>query len=143
MKQNQDTIKNFSLKISEGKKSQVTDDFMIIARIESLILKNGIKDAVKRAKAYIEAGADGIMIHSKEKDGLEIIEFCKEYNNLKMRVPLVAVPSTYSHMNEDELKKLGINVVIYANHLIRAAYPAMVSVAKNDSRIRKRERSFG
>ena len=67
VKQNQDTIKNFSLKISEGKKSQVTDDFMIIARIESLILKNGIKDAVKRAKAYIEAGADGIMIHSKEK----------------------------------------------------------------------------
>ena len=131
VEQHQDSIENFSNKISEGKKSLVTEDFMIIARIESLILKNGMEDALARAKAYIKAGADGIMIHSKEKDGKEIIEFCNQYNNFENRVSLVAVPSTYAHMTETELEKLGINVVIYANHLIRSAYPAMVSTAEN------------
>tara|TARA_Y100000591_G_C21855074_1_gene715037 strand:+ start:27933 stop:29234 length:1302 start_codon:yes stop_codon:yes gene_type:complete len=130
VEQHQDTIENFSTKIFEAKQSLVTHDFMIIARIESLILKNGMDDALKRAKAYIKAGADGIMIHSKEKNGKEIIEFCEKYKNFKIRVPLVAVPSTYSHMKEADLQKLGINVVIYANHLIRSAYPAMVSVAE-------------
>ena len=129
--QTQDSIKNFSSKISEGKKSQVTSDFMIIARVESLILKQGINDALKRAKAYIKAGADGIMIHSKEKDGKEIIQFCNKYNHFIKRVPLVVVPSTYAHMNEKELMDLGINVVIYANHLIRSAYPSMVATAKS------------
>ena len=131
VEQHQDSIENFSNKISEGKKSLVTEDFMIIARIESLILKNGMEDALARAKAYIKAGADGIMIHSKEKDGKEIIEFCNKYNNFENRVPLVVVPSTYAHMTETELEKVGINVVIYANHLIRSAYPAMVSTAEN------------
>jgi phosphoenolpyruvate phosphomutase / 2-hydroxyethylphosphonate cytidylyltransferase len=131
VEQHQDSIENFSNKISEGKKSLVTEDFMIIARIESLILKNGMKDALVRAKAYIKAGADGIMIHSKEKDGKEIIEFCNKYNNFENRVPLVVVPSTYAHMTETDLQNLGINVVIYANHLIRSAYPAMVSAAKS------------
>ena len=131
VEQHQDSIENFSNKISEGKKSLVTEDFMIIARIESLILKNGMEDALARAKAYIKAGADGIMIHSKEKDGKEIIEFCNQYNNFENRVPLVVVPSTYAHMTETELEKVGINVVIYANHLIRSAYPAMVSTAEN------------
>ena len=129
--QTQDTIENFSNKILEGKKSQVTEDFMIIARIESLILKKGMKDSLVRAKAYIKAGADGIMIHSKEKDGKEIIEFCEKYNKLELKAPLIVVPSTYSFMLEDELQKLGVNVVIYANHLIRAAYPAMVKTAEN------------
>tara|TARA_Y100000590_G_scaffold468563_3_gene651739 strand:+ start:5335 stop:6636 length:1302 start_codon:yes stop_codon:yes gene_type:complete len=129
--QTQDSIKNFSNKISEGKKSQVTSDFMIIARVESLILKKGIEHALKRAKAYIKAGADGIMIHSKEKDGQEIIHFCKKYNLFKNRVPLIVVPSTYSHMTEKELIDLGINVVIYANQLIRSAYPSMVATAKS------------
>jgi phosphoenolpyruvate phosphomutase len=131
VEQHQDSIENFSNKISEGKKSLVTEDFMIIARIESLILKNGMEDALARAKAYIKAGADGIMILSKEKDGKEIIEFCNQYNNFENRVPLVVVPSTYAHMTETELEKVGINVVIYANHLIRSAYPAMVSTAEN------------
>jgi len=108
----------------------VTEDFMIIARIESLILKQGMKDAINRAKAYIAAGADGIMIHSKEKDGSEIIEFCKKFKKFEVKVPLVVVPSTFAHMDEAELKSYGINVVIYANHLIRSAYPAMVSAAK-------------
>ena len=129
--QEQDTINNFSEKINSGKKSQVTNEFMIIARIESLILKNGMEDALKRAQAYIRAGADGIMIHSKEKDGLEIEQFCKKYKLLSERVPLVVVPSTFSHMTEDNLEKLGVNIVIYGNHLIRSAYPAMVKVAKS------------
>ena len=131
VEQRQDSIENFSNKISEGKKSLVTEDFMIIARIESLILKQGMDDALRRAEAYIAAGADGIMIHSKEKDGKEIIEFCEKFKNFEIRVPLVVVPSTYVHMTETDLQNIGINVVIYANHLIRSAYPAMVSTAEN------------
>jgi phosphoenolpyruvate phosphomutase / 2-hydroxyethylphosphonate cytidylyltransferase len=129
--QNQDSIENFCQKIREGKESQVTVDFMIIARVESLILQKGMDDALKRAEAYISAGADGIMIHSKEKDGKEIIEFCKKYKNLDIKVPLVVVPSTYSHMTESELQDLGISVVIYANHLLRSAYPVMTNVAES------------
>tara|TARA_B000000477_G_C6085060_1_gene225050 strand:- start:212 stop:1525 length:1314 start_codon:yes stop_codon:yes gene_type:complete len=130
VKQEQDSIENFSKKINEGKKSSVTTDFMIIARIESLILRKGMEDALKRARAYIKAGADGIMIHSKEKDGSEIVTFCKEFNDFEVKVPLIVVPSTYNHMNEQELKSLGVNVIIYANHLLRSAYPAMVKTAK-------------
>ncbi len=129
--QEQDSIEHFSQKIYEGKRSQVTTDFMIIARVESLILKNGMDDALKRAEAYISAGADGIMIHSKEKDGKEIIEFCEKFQRFDRKVPLVVVPSTYAHMTESELKDLGINVVIYANHLLRSAYPAMIDAAKS------------
>ena len=104
---------------------------MIIARIESLILKQGMDDAITRAKAYVEAGADAIMIHSKEKDGSEILEFCKLYNQFEKRVPLVVVPSSYNHLYEKDLIEAGANVVIYANHLLRAAYPAMLDVAKS------------
>ena len=127
----QDSIENFSLKIREGNQSKVTTDFMIIARVESLILKNGMDDALKRSEAYIDSGADGIMIHSKEKDGSEIEEFCKNYQKFNKKVPLVVVPSTFSHFNEDKLKELGVNIVIYANHLLRSAYPSMVKTAKS------------
>ena len=129
--QEQDSIDHFSQKISEGKKSQVTEDFMIIARVESLILQKGMDDALLRTKAYIKAGADGIMIHSKNKDGKEIIEFCNHFKTFDQRVPLIVVPSTYAHMTENELQGLGVNVVIYANHLLRSAYPAMVNTAKS------------
>ncbi|MHA1166426.1 MAG: phosphoenolpyruvate mutase [Candidatus Hodarchaeales archaeon] len=129
--QTQDTVENFSNKISEGKKALVTKDFMIIARIESLILKAGLEDAIKRAKAYIKAGADGIMIHSKEKSPDEILEFCRIYSELHQRVPLVVVPSTYSSITEKELAEAGVNIVIYANHLLRSAYPAMVKTAES------------
>lgn len=128
--QTQASIEDFCYKITAGKKAQVTKSFMIIARIESLILKKGMDDAVARAKAYIGAGADGIMIHSKEKDGKEILEFCEKYARFSKRVPLVAVPSSYSHLYEKQLMAAGVNVVIYANHLLRGAYPAMVNVAK-------------
>ena len=129
--QEQDTIENFCEKIKEGNRVLVTDDFMIIARIESLILKNGMGDALTRAQAYIDAGADGIMIHSKEKDGKEITEFCNRFKAFDKRVPLVVVPSTFAHMTEKELKELGVNVVIYGNHLIRSAYPSMVKAAES------------
>lgn len=128
--QTQDTVEDFSEKINAGKKAQVTNDFMIIARIESLILQKGMADALKRARAYIEAGADGIMIHSKEKTPDEVFKFCRLYRKFKYRVPLVVVPSTYSSVKEKDLMKEGIRIVIYANQLIRSAYPAMVKVAE-------------
>lgn len=127
--QKQDSIENFSEKIRKGKACQVTSDFMIIARIESLILEKGLNDALERSKAYIKAGADGIMIHSKKSDGKEIKDFCKLYNVFKNRVPLIVVPSSYAHIKEDELQDMGVNVVIYANHLLRSAYPAMRDTA--------------
>ena len=129
--QTQDTIEHFSDKIRAGREARATSDFMIISRIESLIANAGMDDAINRAKAYIKAGADGIMIHSKEKDGKEIVEFCRRYNEFENRVPLVVVPTSYNFMKEDELVELGINVIIYANHLIRSAYPAMVNTAKS------------
>lgn len=131
VQQTQDTIENFSTKITRGKQAQVTDDFMIIARIESLILKAGIEDALERAKAYIAAGADGIMIHSKEKTPAEILTFCERYNQFEQKVPLVVVPSTYSSITETKLKQAGIRIVIYANQLLRSAYPAMVKTAES------------
>ena len=137
--QKQDTIENFCYKIQEGKKAQVTKDFMIIARVESLILKAGLEDALLRAKAYIGAGADGIMIHSKEKTPSEIYAFCEEYNKFGKNVPLIVVPSTYNTVTETELMKKGVNVVIYANHLIRSAYPAMLKTATS---ILENERSL-
>jgi phosphoenolpyruvate phosphomutase len=130
VKQTQESIKRFSEKIQAGKKAQVTTDFCIIARIESLILEKGIPDALKRARAYIAAGADCIMIHSKEKSPKEILEFCKEYRKFKYIVPLVVVPTTYSSIIESKLEKAGVSVVIYANHMLRSAYPAMVNTAK-------------
>jgi phosphoenolpyruvate mutase len=127
----QEEIEDFAHKISSGRKAQVTDDFMIIARIESLILKAGMDDALARARAYIAAGANGIMIHSREPTTDEILTFCKEYAKFDDRVPLVVVPSTYSHATEDELAAAGVRIVIYANHLLRSAYPAMVQVAES------------
>ena len=129
--QEQDSIEHFSQKIYEGKISQITEDFMIIARVESLILQKGMDDALIRTKAYIKAGADGIMIHSKNKDGKEIIDFCNQFKKFKNKVPLIVVPSTYAHMTEKELQKIGVNVIIYANHLLRSAYPSMVDTAKS------------
>ena len=129
--QTQSSIDDFSEKIKMGKAAQQTDEFMIIARIESLILGQGIEDAISRAKAFINAGADGIMIHSREKKPDEIFEFCKLYNELEERRPLVAVPSSYSQTFESELEMHGVNVVIYANQLLRSAYPAMLETARS------------
>lgn len=127
----QDSIENFCEKIKAGKQAQATDDFMIIARIESLILGKSQEDALERAKAYLAAGADGIMIHSREKIPNEIFEFCKSYATLTNRKPLVVVPSSYNQVTEQELQAHGVNIVIYANQLLRSAYPAMMNTAKS------------
>tara|TARA_Y100001935_G_C17304824_1_gene511591 strand:+ start:1972 stop:3279 length:1308 start_codon:yes stop_codon:yes gene_type:complete len=129
--QTQDSIEAFSEKINIGINAKISKDFMVIARIESLILKKGIEDACKRAEAYLDAGADGIMIHSREKTPEEIFNFCKKYNQLKNRKPLVVVPSSYSSVKESELIDNGANVVIYANHLLRSAFPAMKKTARS------------
>ncbi|MBR6024478.1 MAG: phosphoenolpyruvate mutase [Methanobrevibacter sp.] len=129
VEQTQDSIENFCEKISAGKKALLTDEFMIIARIESLILKQGMDDAIKRAKAYINAGADGIMIHSRESEPDEIFEFCDLFKEFAPDVPLVVVPTSFNQVYEDEFAKRGVNIVIYANHLIRSAYPAMMDTA--------------
>ncbi len=130
--QTQDSPENFAEKIRSGKRAQVTEEFMIIARIESLILKAGMEDALSRAKTYIEAGADGIMIHSSQKSPDEIVEFLRRYRTeLPHTVPVVVVPTSYNSITEAELQKAGANIVIYANHLIRSAYPAMMQTAKS------------
>lgn len=126
-----DSIENFCDKIRAGKRAQVSTDLMIIARCESLIAGQGMEDAITRACAYVDAGADGIMIHSKEKDGSEIKEFCQKFRKIHSTVPIVVVPTTYNHITEEELKAWGVNVVIYANHMLRSAYPAMVETAKS------------
>ncbi len=128
--QTQDTVEGFCLKIRAGKEAQVTRDFMIIARIESLIAGKPVEDALERAFAYVGAGADGIMIHSKNKDGRDIQEFCRRFREKDNHTPIVAVPTTYSQFTEAELADWEINIVIYANHMLRSAYPAMVRCAE-------------
>ena len=129
--QQQDSISSFSKKLKIGSKAKATDEFMIIARIESLILNKGLNDALKRAKEYIKAGADGIMIHSRKRDPSEIFDFCKKYNKFKNRKPLVIVPSSFSQVKESKLIKSGANIIIYANHLLRSVYPNMLNTAKS------------
>ena len=130
VEQTQDSVENFCEKIRAGKKALITNEFMIIARIESLILKQGMDDAINRAKEYINAGADGIMIHSREKEPDEIFEFCEKFNEFAPNVPLVVVPTSFNQVYEEEFAKKGVNIVIYANHLIRSAYPSMMDTAK-------------
>lgn len=131
VEQAQDTVEHFCEKIRNGKRLQLTDDFMIIARIESLILEKGMDDAIGRAKAYIKAGADGIMIHSRKKNPSEIFDFCDRFRKEDAKTPIVAVPTTYNSVTETELAEHGINIVIYANQLTRSAFPAMEQSAKD------------
>lgn len=128
--QTQDSIENFSAKIAAGKKAQLSDDFMIIARIESLILERGMEDALTRAFAFRDAGADGIMIHSRKKDPAEIFEFCDKFREQDKKTPIVVVPTSYNQVTEEELASHGINIVIYANQLMRAAFPVMQTTAE-------------
>lgn len=129
--QTQDTIAHFCEKIRAGKKVQLTDDFMIIARIESLILEQGMADAITRAKAYVRAGADGIMIHSRKKEPTEIFEFCRDFRKFDQKTPLVVVPTSFNSVTENDLADHGVNIVIYANQLTRSAFPAMEHTAKS------------
>lgn len=129
VEQTQDSIENFSAKIRAGKNAQRTEEFMIIARIESLILERGMDDALTRAFAFVEAGADGIMIHSRKKSPDEIVEFCKKFREKDAKTPIVVVPTSFNSITEEELAEAGVNIVIYANQLTRSAYPAMQSTA--------------
>lgn len=129
VEQTQATIEEFCAKIAAGKRAQLTDDFMIIARIESLILEKGMNDALERAAAFVKAGADGIMIHSRKKDPAEILEFCDKFRTTDKHTPIVVVPSSFNVITEEELAAHGVNVVIYANQLTRAAVPAMQQTA--------------
>lgn len=129
-KQELDTIEHFCDKIRAGKGAQVTPDFMIIARIESLIAGHSMEEALERADAYVKAGADGIMIHSKNKSGEDIHEFITRFRQAHHRIPIVVVPTTYDHVTDTELSEWGANVVIYANHMLRSAYPAMKNCAR-------------
>ena len=129
VKQTQDTIENFCEKISRGKKAQISNDFMIIARIESLILEAGMDDALTRADAYIKAGADGIMIHSRHKDPAEIIDFMSKFRAKDQSTPVVVVPTSFNSVTIEEFIEMGVNVVVTANHMLRSAYPAMLKVA--------------
>ena len=139
VKQTQDTIENFCNKIKVGKKSQISDDFMVIARIESLILEAGMDDALTRAFAYVEAGADGVMIHSRQKSPAEITEFCTKFRAKDSVTPIIVVPTSYNNITCDELAEIGVNVIIYANHMLRASYPGMVKTAES---ILKNKRSM-
>ena len=138
VKQEQETIKNFSKKISIGKNA-TQKNIMIIARVESLILNKTINDALKRSESYLNAGADGIMIHSKDKSPKKIFQFSNKFRKKFNNIPLVVVPSSFNKVKENELINNGFNVVIYANHMLRSSYPAMKKVAKE---ILKNGRSF-
>ncbi len=127
--QTQATIQDFSRKIEAGRKALTTPDFRIIARIESLILEQGMEDAITRARAFLEAGANGIMIHSRQKSPDEIFEFCRQFRSFEKNAPLVVVPTTFNNVTQEEWAEHGVNIVIHANHLVRSAFPAMQNTA--------------
>ncbi|MDX2379663.1 MAG: phosphoenolpyruvate mutase [Acidimicrobiia bacterium] len=129
--QTQSSIGDFCERLRIGKQSQITEDFMVIARVESLILEQGMADAVERAQAYIDAGADGIMIHSRNKTPDEVFEFCRHAAQFSKQDPIVAVPTSYNEVTEAQLTDAGASVVIYANHMLRSAYPQMRAVAQS------------
>ncbi|MBR7186607.1 MAG: phosphoenolpyruvate mutase [Clostridia bacterium] len=131
VEQTQDTIEHFCEKIAAGKRIQLTEDFMIIARIESLILEQGMEDALTRARAYVKAGADGIMIHSRKKQPDEIFAFCDAFRREDKITPIVVVPTSFNSVTEAELAAHGVNIVIYANQLTRSAFPAMEETARD------------
>lgn len=127
--QTQESIENFCAKITAGKHSQKTKDFMIVARIESLILEQGMEDALTRAFAYVKAGADGIMIHSRKEDPAEIFMFVDQFREKEKTIPIVVVPTSFNTVTEEEFKDHGVNVIIYANQLTRTGFPAMQNAA--------------
>lgn len=130
VEQTQDDVEHFCAKLTAGKKAKKTNEFMIVARIESLILEKGMEDAMFRARAYVAAGADGIMIHSRRKEPDEIFEFVSRFREKDETTPIVVIPTTFDEVTEDEFRKIGVNVIIYANQLTRSSFPAMRNVAQ-------------
>jgi phosphoenolpyruvate phosphomutase len=139
VKQELAPISEFCEKITAGKKAQVTEEFMIVARLEALIAGYTVDDALIRAKAFVGAGVDAIMIHSKEKSGEDIKDFCRKFRKEFKYIPIVLVPTTYNQFREKEFLEWGANIIIYANHMLRSSYPAMLNTAKT---ILEEERSF-
>lgn len=131
VEQTQADVEEFCKKIQSGKEVQRSEDFMIIARIESLILEKGMQDALTRAFAYVEAGADGIMIHSRRESPDEILMFCDRFREVYSNIPLVVVPTSFHSITEQELEDHGVNIVIYANQLTRSAFPVMQETARD------------
>ena len=131
VKQELEEPEEFARKITAGKKALSTRDFLIFARLESLIAGYDVDHAISRAQIYLQAGADGIMIHSKSKDGKDIIEFINQFRSFDTTTPVIVVPTTYNHIHDDELAQMGANIVIHANHMLRSAYPAMLNAAKS------------
>jgi phosphoenolpyruvate phosphomutase len=129
-RQGRESIDNFCYKISAGKAAQATKDFAVVGRIESFILGAGLEDALERARAYVAAGADGIMIHSRSQEPDEIFAFCDRFRRMDASTALVVAPTSYAGVYESELQARGVNVVVYANHLLRASYPAMMRAAQ-------------
>ena len=127
--QEQDSIESFCEKIKVGNEAKKTDDFLIFARIESLILDKGLNDALLRAEKYAEAGAGGILIHSKNDSEKEVFDFINQFKN-DSSLPIVVVPTTYNHVKLEHFREIGVDIVIYANHLLRSAYPAMLKTAE-------------
>ncbi|MDR3587312.1 MAG: phosphoenolpyruvate mutase [Desulfosporosinus sp.] len=130
VEQTQDSLENFCTKLSAGKAALKTKYFLLIARVESLILDKGMDDALTRAFAYVNAGASGIMIHSRKKDPAEIFEFCEKFRVKDQVTPLVVVPTSFNTVTEDEFARRGVNIIIYANQLTRSGFPAMQKVAE-------------
>lgn len=128
--QRQAPVDEFCAKLQSAKTSQRSADFMVIARIESLVLGNGIEDALTRSEEYLCAGADGIMIHSHNQEPHEVLEFCRRFRSAGEDAPLVVVPTTYNRVAEDTLVEAGVNVIIYANHLLRSSHNAMKRAAE-------------
>ncbi|MBO82775.1 MAG: phosphoenolpyruvate mutase [Actinobacteria bacterium] len=124
----------FAKKLAIGMKTKSTKDFLIIARLESLIAGLGIEETMFRAEKYINAGVDGIMIHSKLKSPEEILDFIPRYEELCKKIGrrpcLVAVPTTYNSINDRDLIKNGVDIIIHANHLIRSSYRSMLETAE-------------
>ncbi|MDR3071320.1 MAG: phosphoenolpyruvate mutase [Endomicrobium sp.] len=139
VKQELAPISDFCAKIAAGKRAQVTQDFMIIARLESLIAGGTVEEALVRARAFVGVGADGVMIHSKEETGVEIKNFCEKFRGEFPNTPIVLVPTTYNQFKEKEFVEWGANIIIYANHMLRSSYPAMLNTAKS---ILENERSL-
>lgn len=133
----------FAEKIKRGIAVRKSNNFMIIARLEGLIAGHSMEETLGRAEAFLKAGADGIMIHSRKNEPTEILEFASLYKKLPKSLIkgkiLVCVPTTYNKITAKELAKSGFNLIIYANHLLRSSYRAMEKICKT---ILLNDRSF-
>ena len=131
--------KDFCNMIKEGKKAQITQDFMIIARIEEMLYGKNVDDAVKKAISCVMSGADAILIESNDSKGNNIKEFCEKFRKEYPNTPIAVIPSNFKELTEKEMAEWGVNIIIYENQMLRASYPAMKKCAET---ILKNQRSL-